>query len=58
MWAQVFALETQSEGGWYRKFLAASYPALWRRYQTMRPQERHFYEVERDATPAFHSLVP
>jgi hypothetical protein len=42
---QVFVLEKQSEGGWYRSFAASSYNALWGRYHAMQPQERHFYEV-------------
>ena len=40
---QVFCRQSQADFGWYRDFVAASYPALWARYR--HPHARHFYEV-------------
>jgi hypothetical protein len=47
--AVVFAYEAASSG--QRGFLVATLEDFWRRYQCMRPEERHFYEVLREAEP-------
>lgn len=40
---QVFCRQKQAEFGYYRDFVAASYPGLWAKYRNLRA--RHFYEV-------------
>ena len=43
---QVFCEEVRSGGGaFYRRFVAASYGALWTVYSELRPVCRHFYEA-------------
>lgn len=43
---QVFCEEVRSGGGaFYRRFVAASYGALWTVYSELRPMSRHFYEA-------------
>ncbi|KAK9825930.1 hypothetical protein WJX81_007732 [Elliptochloris bilobata] len=40
-----------NNGAFYRRFVAASYGALWAAYSDLRPMCRHFYEVIREARP-------
>lgn len=43
---QVFCEEVRScSGAFYRRFVAASYGALWAVYSELRPMCRHFYEA-------------
>lgn len=51
---RVFCQEVPSEVGYYRKFVAASYAALWTRLSAMPMHDRHFYEVKYGLT----SVIP
>ena len=42
---QVFCEEAKGRETYYRRFVAASYDALWTRFAKLPPSGRHFYEA-------------
>ena len=46
---RIFSVELASTGT--RRFLVTSYIEFWKRYQTMLPQHRHYYEIIRQGWP-------
>ncbi|GAB4822102.1 hypothetical protein N2152v2_009148 [Parachlorella kessleri] len=49
---RVFCLEKQGRNGvFYRQFVAASYPTVWREYRRTPTANRHWYEVVREGRP-------
>ncbi|BDA45013.1 probable DNA-directed primase/polymerase protein at C-terminar half [Coccomyxa sp. Obi] len=48
---KVFCEEAKGRETYYRRFVAASYDALWARFAKLPPCGRHFYEVVREGRP-------